>query len=485
MSRLFGTDGIRGNVGEFPLLPDFVLRLGFATGTVLLHKTLRPTVVIGRDTRYSGPALQNALTAGLLSSGISVIDAGVITTPGVAYLARRLDAEAGVVVSASHNPVDENGIKFFDGKGFKLSETLEQEIETLLDEPAPWGTRTSRHFGRCIDGREMRELYVEDLVREHSNLQLDQMTVVMDCANGAASWPAPECFARLGAKIIAIHAAPTGLNINEKAGSEYVRRNPENMISLIRQYKADFGLAFDGDADRVIFVDQETGIIDGDHMLAILAQHLDQHRHLLGRTIVATTMRNSGLLKYIEASGLKYIETKVGDKYVVEKLADLARASHSPETLALGGEQAGHIVLLDDQHTTGDGIRTALYMVRALLESKAASLAELARCLQKTPQVIASAAVNDKPPLDGIKELNALRQKAKSDLSGLQRMELRYSGTEPLFRAMLEADERHSESELANVAWAICRAVQNASGTVEGRIEILNCTRGGMLFAQT
>lgn len=480
--KLFGTDGIRGKVGAFPLTPDFVLRLGLAAGTALLRSTLRPTVVIGRDTRHSGQMLQNSLTAGLLASGATVIDAGVITTPGVAYLARKLGADAGVVISASHNPVDENGIKFFSGQGFKLPEIIEAAIEKLALELAQPESYLARPFGRCIDGNSLREFYVEDLVREHPNLQLDRLTVVMDCANGAASWPAPECFARLGASVVAIHASPTGLNINEKAGSEYVRRHPQTLGNLIQQYGADFAVSFDGDADRVIFVDQAGGVVDGDHILCILARYLDQRRQLLNRTVVTTTMRNSGLLKFAEAAGLKHIETRVGDKYVVEQLLTLAAQNRDSTAFGLGGEQSGHIILLDDQHATGDGIRTALYIVRALIESQAESLAELAGCLQKTPQVIASASVSSKPPLDGIEELTVLKNKANRSLPGLERIDLRYSGTEPLFRAMLEADDRHSEAELAHVAWAICRVVQNASETSNGSVEILNCSRGGMLL---
>lgn len=477
--RLFGTDGIRGSVGQHPLVPDFVLRLGLATAAVLARSAPRPSVVVGRDTRHSGQMLQNALVAGLLAGGTTVVDAGIITTPGVAYLVRKLGTEMGAVISASHNPVDENGIKLFDAHGFKLPVAVEEEIEALASggQQLPF----SRPFGRCIESNGMRELYLEDLTGEHRDLRLDPLTLVVDCANGAASWLAPECFGRLGARIIPVHASPTGLNINDRAGSEHIRRHPQGLGQLVQQFSADLGLAFDGDADRVVFVDERGGLVDGDHLLGILADYLHKRQRLAAQTIVATSMRNTGLLNYTRAAGLGLAEVKVGDKYVVEKLVDLAQRDPRPAAVALGGEQAGHVVLLDQQHNTGDGIRTALYVLRAYLDCGATSLAELAGCVRKLPQVIASAAVSSKPPLANMKDLQALEREMRESLPGLLRMELRYSGTEPLIRLMMEADERHSEGELAARARAICRTVQEASGTVDGGIEILNCTQGGVL----
>ncbi len=479
--KLFGTDGIRGQAGKFPLEPSFVLRLGLATAQVLLHSNQRPSAVIGRDTRHSGQMLQSALTAGLLTGGANVIDLGVITTPGVAYLVRQSGAQAGIVISASHNPVHENGVKLFNAQGFKLRETIEAEVEKLAQEPGLFESGLPERFGHSVDGASLRELYIEDLVNEHPGLRLDHLKIVMDCANGAAFQLGPECFTRLGANVVAINATPSGLNINAQAGSEHIRRHPQLLGELVRQYEADFGLAFDGDADRVVLLDKEGNIIDGDHMLGILGRYLDRRKQLVGRAIVATSMRNSGLLDLIDSEGFKFIETKVGDKYVAEELLKLDRQGANPRALALGGEQSGHILLIDEQHTTGDGIRTALYLARVLVESGAASLTELASCVKKTPQIIASAHVNSKPPLDGIQELKALQQDLATNLPGLLKKELRYSGTESLFRAMLEADQRHSEAELADKARAVCLAVQKASDTQGGLIEILNCTRGGVL----
>ncbi|MGE5140855.1 MAG: phosphoglucosamine mutase, partial [Rudaea sp.] len=274
-TRFFGTDGIRAEFGTFPLVPDFVLKLGLAAGDVLRQG--RPggeIVVVGRDTRRSGSILQSALTSGLLATGVSVLDVGVITTPGVAYLVRRLGAVAGVVISASHNPVKENGIKFFGADGFKLPESVELDIERRLD--ADYRRAYSHESGRSIDGHGMHEFYIEDLVSEHPDLRLDGLKLVMDCANGAASYLAPECFSRLGAAVTVINASPTGLNINDHAGSEFVRRQPEMLARLAQQYGANFGLAFDGDADRVIFVDEHGEIVDGDHMIAILADYFEK-----------------------------------------------------------------------------------------------------------------------------------------------------------------------------------------------------------------
>ena len=476
--KLFGTDGIRAVVGARPLVPDDVLRLGLAAGSVFGKSDRGNTIVVGRDTRQSGPMLQSALTAGLLASGITVVDAGVITTPGVAYLVRRVGAAAGVVISASHNPVHENGIKFFGPDGLKLSETVEAEIELRLESPLE--LHPSQQFGRSIDGRGMHELYVENLLAEHPDLRLNGLAFVLDCANGAASWFAPECFARLGARVLAIHASPTGLNINDCAGSEYTRRHPEELARLARHYGANFGLAFDGDADRVVFVDERGGVIDGDHMLGILARYLDERHQLVARSIVTTQMRNEGLVEFVRANQLEIHETPVGDKYVVEKLLNLKSKSPATEIYALGGEQAGHVVLMDQDHTTGDGIRTALFVIRAFIDSGAHSLAELADAIQKTPQVIASAYVGNGPRLDRA-ALDDLGKQSQASLPALRRINLRYSGTEALFRAMLEADAEVSTAELGQLAWNICRKIQTTAGISDGPIEILNCTQGGLL----
>jgi len=480
--QYFGTDGVRGTVGKSPLVPDFVTKLGYAAGMVLSRRSQNPTFVIGRDTRQSGEMLQSALTTGLLASGATVINLGVITTPGVAFMVRKMSAEAGVVISASHNPVAENGIKFFDANALKLSESIEVEIESLLNHPIDLQQAPSDQFGRLIDGSDMRELYVDNLVDEHQDFSLKGLKLVLDCANGAASWYAPQVFSRLGADVVVIHASPTGMNINENAGSEHVRRQPEDLYSLIKQFDANFGVVFDGDADRVIFLDEDGHLVDGDHMLAILADYFYEHDQLLSDAVVSTTMRNGALVNYFAERGIDFIETSVGDKYVMTEIRKLMSNGYQQNQIGLGGEQSGHIILMDTNHTTGDGLRSAIYLMRALLESEKETLAALAESIQKYPQVIASAVVAEKIPLDKLHEVTAMQAAMYEALPGLTRLNLRYSGTEPKVRLMLEADNRHTEGDLAQQAFALCEAVQVATGTPPGSfLEVLNVTKGGLV----
>ena len=478
----FGTDGIRGHVGQYPLVPEFITRLGYAAGTVLSRKVAHPTFVIGRDTRQSGEMLQSALTTGLLASGATVIDLGVITTPGVAFMVRKMSAEAGVVISASHNPVNENGIKFFNRNALKLSEPIELDIESLLEAPMDLSGAQAQQFGRRINGVEMRELYADHLVDEHQDLSLHGLKLVLDCSNGAASWYAPEVFSRLGAEVVAIHASPTGTNINVESGSEHVRQYPEDLSALIQKYGANFGVVFDGDADRVIFVDETGNLVDGDHMLAILGDYLRSQGKLLGDTVVSTTMRNGALVNYFAERDIHFIETPVGDKYIMSELHHMLQQSAQPSQIGLGGEQSGHIILMDEGHTTGDGLRSAIYLLRAFLASKSQTLAELAESIHKYPQVIASANVAKKTDLEQLEEVVALRDALSDELPGLTRLNLRYSGTEPKVRLMLEADNRHTEAELAEKAYALCEAVQVGTNTPpNSRLEVLNVTRGGLI----
>ncbi|MEK7440442.1 MAG: phosphoglucosamine mutase [Chloroflexota bacterium] len=484
MPRLFGTDGVRGTVGEFPMIPEFALALGRAAGFIFSVNDKRATVIVGRDTRQSGPMLNSALIAGLVASSVDVMDVGVIPTPAVAWLVRRLNAAAGAVISASHNPVSQNGIKFFGASGFKLSEKVEEEIERLADpqphdEPLDW-RESDRRPGRIVDGRGMHELYIESLLSEHHDLRLDHLRVVLDCANGAASEYAPDLFSRLGAQVIAIHASPTGVNINVDAGSEHARQNPQRMATLIQEHHAHFGITFDGDADRVIFVDDKGGVVDGDHILGMLGRYLDLHKKLLARSVVTTTMRNAGFKTYVESFGLTLYETPVGDKYVADKLLELCQPSAQNGVYGLGGEQSGHIMLMDDEHATGDGMRTALFVMRAFVESKVKTMSEFAAGVGKTPQVIASADVGRGARMEKA-ALADLEKKILAHTKGLARINLRYSGTEPKFRAMLESDGAQDEYALAKLATKICRDVQVFAEMKDGEIEIQNCTRGGLL----
>ena len=479
--KFFGTDGIRGTVGEWPLVPEFFLRLGQATAKVLKTRN-DSTIIIGRDTRQSCVMLQNALCAGLLNGGVSVYDVGVIPTSAVSWLVSSIGGEAveaGVVISASHNPVRENGIKFFDSSGKKLAGKIEEEIESLIldDQFQP---RAVNNIGRYIDGRSFQELYIQDLVKEHPSNFLSGLTIVLDCAHGAASFVAPDIFQRAGANVIAINASPTGLNINVNAGSEHVRRSPEKFSEIFRQNHANFGLAFDGDADRVVFVDEEGTLIDGDHMLGFLSRHLDQEGILLEGSIVTTSMRNEGLKHFIESKSLTLFETPVGDKYVVEKLMQLWEQNTDKNKIGLGGEQAGHIILLDNGHIAGDGIRTALFVLSAYLKSQNASLAEFAAGVGKTPQIIASAYVGNGERYSK-EELDAIGSEILEKHPGIIRVNLRYSGTEPLLRTMIESNNSHSEEDLAEIAIKISHKAQLHANQLNGSIDILNCTRGGTI----
>ncbi|NLN70673.1 MAG: phosphoglucosamine mutase [Chloroflexi bacterium] len=480
--KYFGTDGIRGHVGRDPLVPEFLTRLGYAAGTVLARQVTHPTFVIGRDTRQSGERLQNALTTGLLASGASAVDLGVIPTPGVAFLVGQTKADAGVVISASHNPVNENGIKFFNRQALKLNAGLELEIEALLDQPMNLNNLRADQLKGQVDGTNLRERYVEDLVGERQDLNLSGVRLVLDCANGAASWYAPKVFSRLGAEVVALHASPNGNNINADCGSEYARQYPEALFAQIKRHRANFAVVFDGDADRVIFVDEAGHLVDGDHILAILGDYLRTRGRLLDDVVVSTAMRNGALVNYFAERKINFIETPVGDKFVIGELYELFKQNNQKKQIGLGGEQSGHIVLMDESHTTGDGLRSAIYLLRAFLTSGRATLSELAESIHKYPQVIASAVVAEKIDLEQLEEVVALRNALRDELPGLTRLSLRYSGTESMVRLMLEADTRHSERELAEKAYTLIEAVQAGTNTPPGsRLEVLNVTRGGLI----
>ncbi len=395
---------------------------------------------------------------------------------------RHLSADAGVVISASHNPADQNGIKFFSGDGRKLPEALEDAIEAFLpaavDETAPVYPLSTR-IGHIHDGQVFQEMYQRSLLAEHPDLKLEGMKIIVDCANGAASLIAPEVFSRMGLEVVTIHASPNGLNINVDGGSEHVRRSTDEMTLLIRHHHARFGLAFDGDADRVVFVDENGTLIDGDHMLGFLARYFDARGELLGRAVVTTVMRNTGLKERLEAAGIQMYETPVGDKYVTEKLFEL-REVGDQKHIGIGGEQAGHVLIMDDDHPTGDGLRTALYVIRAFVESGTASLADFAAGVGKTPQIIASAYVGRGQRLDK-STLADQEQALLARNPGLVRANLRYSGTEPRFRVMLEGDKRLDEDTLAEIAVHICRQAQERAGVGKAEIDILNATRGGVI----
>lgn len=483
MTRLFGTDGIRGNVGEWPLIPEFFLTLGKAVGFVLSTNHKPATMVVGRDTRRSGQMLQAALTAGLLSGGVKVIDLGEIPTSGIAWVTRHLHFDAGAVISASHNPIEQNGIKFINREGLKFPEALEDEVEKVCNTQTSLSNmgKNWNNLGDLRDGKALHELYKASLLSEHLPRFLEGLKVLVDCANGAASEFAPEVLSKAGAQVVAIHSSTTGDNINKACGSEFARRYPAKIHQLINEFEVDFGISFDGDADRVVFVDESGNLIDGDHMLGFLARYLHQSGRLVSNVVVTTQMRNTGLKNYLESLGIQMIETPVGDKYVVEKIQELRKSAiMTSQGLGLGGEQAGHIDLVNDDFTTGDGIRTALFVLQAYLDSGASSLSEFAAGVGKTPQIIASAFVGSGARMDK-RSLADLETEIMNNNPGLIRLNLRYSGTEPLFRTMIESDGSINEDGLAKIAYQVSRLVQNHAQVGDEFIDILNCTRGGIL----
>lgn len=477
--QYFGTDGIRGTAGKHPMTKEFAFRLGWSGGNVLGRNRPDPVILIGRDTRISGPGLQKALQAGFESSGVRVINLGIFPTPGVAFVTHASEAVAGVVISASHNPAAENGIKFISHDGMKLGESAELEIEGLL-EKAPQFPGNEVELG-AVDER-LRELYVADLQRNAGISSLKDLRIVLDCSNGANYELAPKILRSFGAEPIVLNDHPNGENINAHAGSEYVRSAPEFFRKIIQENRADLGIAFDGDADRVILFDELGRMVDGDQILAILAAYLHRSDRLLGNALVTTTMANGALGKYAAKHGFKFIETPVGDKHVTEKLMALFSAPEKPEQIGIGGEQSGHIVILDEMHRTGDGLRTALWVLKVMLEKQGQKLSELSADLGKFPQLIASATVAAKPELSSLPAVTLALQRLEQELPGLVRANARYSGTEPKFRLMLETDRRHSAEEIAIKAWQICDLLQRETGTPPGsKVEILNVSDGGLM----
>jgi len=481
-NQFFGTDGIRGTAGTPPMTPEFVYRLGVAVGNVLSEETPGADLfVIGRDTRVSGPMLQEALTRGLLTSGATVVDLGILPTPGIAWLTRKLGATAGAVISASHNPAAENGIKFLNSQGMKLSESQEAALEAYLTN-LPEGELNLPETGVREDGSQNYDYYLQDLLATQNGVNLQGIKILLDCSNGAAYRVGPDLFTRLGADVVARNTESDGVTINVQAGSEYARSKPEMLAALLADHQADLAITFDGDADRVILMDEKGHLIDGDHMLAILADSLHQRGILLANSLVTTVMANGSLHQYAEDHHFKLIQTPVGDKYVTEALLGLTVANGFDGKFGLGGEQSGHIILLDENHRTGDGLRTAIFMLQVMLQQEQPSMAALAARIQKYPQVVASCNVANKLDLQTMEPLQAKLAEINHHLPGLVQLNSRYSGTEPKYRLMIETDTRHSTHELAVICWEICDLIQHETNTPPGaKIEVLNVSEGGLM----
>ncbi|MFC4598381.1 phosphoglucosamine mutase [Cohnella hongkongensis] len=437
MGKYFGTDGVRG-VANQELTPELAYRIGRCGGVVLAGKVKRPKVLIGMDTRISGQMLESALTAGLLSIGADVVRLGVVSTPAVAYLTRTMGADAGVMISASHNPVADNGIKFFGGDGFKLLDETEAEIERLMDAkedelPRPIGG----DIGSVTTDGQAKRLYL-DYLRSTVGHTFEGVKLVLDCAHGAAYELAPDVFRALGAEVIAYGAEPNGLNINEGVGSTH----PEMLAAKVKEHGADLGLAFDGDADRLIAIDENGEETDGDYILCICGDAMRRAGKLAKDTIVTTVMANIGFFKAADQLGLRTAKTAVGDRYVMEEMVNGG--------YNLGGEQSGHVIFLDHS-TTGDGILTGLQLLDTIVAS-GRKLSELKRMMRKYPQVLVNVRVADKSRYPGNQAIAAAVSAAEEALGDNGRVLVRPSGTEALIRVMAEGPEREEiERHVASI----------------------------------
>jgi phosphoglucosamine mutase len=427
MGKLFGTDGIRGKANVYPITPELALRLGKAIASVFGAKGQGKTrAIIGKDTRLSGYMLETALTSGMISMGMDVYLVGPMPTPAVAHLTKSMIADVGIMITASHNPSEDNGIKIFDGFGFKLPDDVEDQVEKLLlskeeivpDDPSCMGKayRIDDAGGRYIE-------YAKNCI---DNQSLRGLKVVLDCANGAGYYLNPHIFKELGVEVIKINTSPDGLNINLDCGALHT----DKMASLVRTHKADCGIAFDGDADRVIFCDSKGEIVDGDRIITMCALDLKERGHLRNNTVVVTSMSNLGLHKAMEKNGINVVTTNVGDRYVIEAMRE--------GDFVLGGEQSGHIIF-KEYATTGDGALGGL-MVLALIKRTGKSLTELAQSMEIFPQKLTNIPVREKPALESLTLIQATLKECEAALGTSGRCVLRYSGTENKLRVLLEAE---------------------------------------------
>lgn len=426
MAKYFGTDGVRG-VANQDLTPELAFKLGRYGGYVLAHNKDKkhPKVLVGRDTRVSGEMLESALIAGLVSIGAEVMRLGVISTPGVAYLTKEMEAELGVMISASHNPVEDNGIKFFGSDGFKLSDAQEEEIEELLnaenpDIPRPVGEDIV-HYSDYFEGSQKYLSYLKSTV----DVDFEGMKIALDGAHGSTSSLAPFLFGDLEADTVTVGCNPDGYNINDQVGSTH----PEKLAETVVEKECDFGLAFDGDGDRLIAVDEKGDIIDGDQIMFIIGQEMAKNQELNHNMIVSTVMSNLGFYKALEAEGIQSNKTKVGDRYVVE---EMRRGGYN-----LGGEQSGHIVMMD-YNTTGDGLLTGVQLA-SVIKLTGKKLSELAAQMKKYPQSLVNVKVTDKHRVEENVAVQEEMTKVEVDMNGEGRILVRPSGTEPLVRVMIEA----------------------------------------------
>ncbi|MBW2178194.1 MAG: phosphoglucosamine mutase [Deltaproteobacteria bacterium] len=429
MGKLFGTDGIRGLANTYPMTPEIALKAGRASVAYFRkHQGIaHPKIVVGRDTRISGPMLESAIMAGICSMGGEAVRVGVIPTPGVAYVARTIGADAGIVISASHNPYEDNGIKFFKGDGYKLSDAEESELEALiLDSEMLLRAEKINAVGRIYpltDAARTYQQFLGGIMEDAANFKGIQL--VIDCSNGATSGIAPELFASLGFDVISLSSTPNGTNINADCGSQH----PEKMAEAVVKKNAEIGLAFDGDGDRLIAVDEKGVVLTGDQIIAICALFLDRHKQLNNRTVVSTVMSNIGLGTALRKQGIRHVMSDVGDRYVMTEMLNSGAV--------VGGEDSGHIIF-HDHHTTGDGMLAALQLIK-VMTATGKSLSELAKVMTVSPQVLINVPVKTKPDIGTIPEIQTIIRSVENDLNEKGRVLVRYSGTQSMCRVMVEA----------------------------------------------
>lgn len=423
MRKYFGTDGIRGIAGE-SLTADLSFKVGKALGKLLTEKIEHPKVIIGRDTRISCDMIEQALTAGLTSTGVNVMTVGTIPTPAIAYLTKTIETDSGIMISASHNPYQDNGIKIFGPDGFKLTDNQELEIEHLIDNTDEIKNASFEKIGKLYSGNELTQKYVQHIKQSISG-DLSGIKIALDCANGATTGVAPFIFGDLEADIETIGCKPNGININDNVGSTKI----DTIVNFVKENNVDVGFAFDGDGDRVLAVDSKGNIVDGDKIMFILAKHLKEQGELKDNMVVSTVMSNIGFYKAIEENGLQSVKTAVGDRYVVEEMRN--------NGYSLGGEQSGHIILMN-YATTGDGILTAVKLAD-IIKTSGKSLEELAGEVSIYPQKLVNIKVIDKKSAMEDVEILAECEKVEKELEGNGRILLRASGTENLIRVMVEA----------------------------------------------
>jgi phosphoglucosamine mutase len=438
MTRLFGTDGVRGLANVYPMSPDMVLRLGQAIGIYFGTRHTKARILIGKDTRRSGYMLEQALCSGICSVGVDAYFLGPLPTPGIAYLTRGMRASAGIVISASHNPFHDNGIKIFSADGYKLPDEVEDELEKLvsdtsLAENSPTGAGIGR-ARRIEDAIGQYAVFLKEQFPKH--LRLDGLRIVIDCANGAGYRVAPKVFSELGAELFVIGDEPNGTNINDHCGALF----PQTLREKVLLYKADLGIALDGDADRIVVIDEKGELVDGDEMLAACGVYMLQKNSLRNNTVVSTVMSNMGLDVALAKAGGTLIRTKVGDRYVMEAMR---KGDH-----VLGGEQSGHLIFRDSS-TTGDGVLAGLKFLEIMVE-QGRRASELRQTMERLPQLVINVKVKSKVPFENLKEFQKALKQVEKKLDGKGRVLVRYSGTESLARVMVEGENRDEIETMAH-----------------------------------